>query len=453
MKTKFTSSDIGFFMIDKTPTLNLNFKYFSLLKKFLFLLVLFNYSVKAQVSWIQQTVVFPPGYTKITNLNLINSNNLWALSKNSTLDKVGFSKSVNGSTWNSAGELIYGPTIDLVNFQAISANYAYTLFVNESDFASGILKKTGDGGGTWVNSGTFNGFPNIVHFFDANTGVVICDPPLENSNFSIYRTTDGGTTWNSISTANLPALIVGEYGLNTAFDYNQNSIWFATSTGRFFKTNNQGITWSAAQSPYTSLAINTNSSLRPEFSLENSNTAYILNGDYSKLSKTIDGGTTWNNLTPGNVGSQVFIKKIPDQNVLLVMGTTSSKYSTDGGLSWVLIDSTPKIFPVSSGINSTWSVGAGDILYKLNPAFLEVSNTNRINEIQIYPNPVKDFISIIQDDNSSLLYTISDITGKQILAGQNKYNERIDVSKLSKGVYFIQIKGKTIKTTLKFIKE
>ena len=221
----------------------------------------------------------------------------------------------------------------------------------------------------------------------------------------------------------------------------------------FFKTNNQGITWSAAQSPYTSLAINTNSSLRPEFSLENSNTAYILNGDYSKLSKTIDGGTTWNNLTPGNVGSQVFIKKIPDQNVLLVMGTTSSKYSTDGGLSWVLIDSTPKIFPVSSGINSTWSVGAGDIIYKLNPAFLEVSNTNRINEIQIYPNPVKDFISIIQDDNSSLLYTISDITGKQILAGQNKYNERIDVSKLSKGVYFIQIKCKTIKTTLKFIKE
>ncbi|NJM80157.1 MAG: T9SS type A sorting domain-containing protein [Flavobacterium sp.] len=59
----------------------------------------------------------------------------------------------------------------------------------------------------------------------------------------------------------------------------------------------------------------------------------------------------------------------------------------------------------------------------------------------MYPNPVLDFISIINPDNI-LINTISviDMNGRELL--NNKYintSNTINLSNLSKGIYFIQL--------------
>lgn len=68
--------------------------------------------------------------------------------------------------------------------------------------------------------------------------------------------------------------------------------------------------------------------------------------------------------------------------------------------------------------------------------------------ISIFPNPVKDelFISDLTIDN--MQFVITDLTGKQIVTGKLSNNKSIDVSSLSKGIYYLNVSGQS----LKFIK-
>ena len=68
------------------------------------------------------------------------------------------------------------------------------------------------------------------------------------------------------------------------------------------------------------------------------------------------------------------------------------------------------------------------------------------SQVTIYPNPVKDKLFF---SNFTEKFTIHDVRGKSIIQGNvSSTNSSIDVSKLSKGIYFI----KTNKRTTKFIK-
>ena len=60
------------------------------------------------------------------------------------------------------------------------------------------------------------------------------------------------------------------------------------------------------------------------------------------------------------------------------------------------------------------------------------------NQINIYPNPATDYINV--DLPESAQYTLIDLTGRQFLSKTNSgQTERIDVSGLESGIYFIQI--------------
>lgn len=74
----------------------------------------------------------------------------------------------------------------------------------------------------------------------------------------------------------------------------------------------------------------------------------------------------------------------------------------------------------------------------------------------IFPNPSKNFITIINNQNQTenFQFTITDLTGKILKIGKSKFNEEISIESLESGNYFIQIQtynGK--KLTEKFIKK
>ncbi len=89
--------------------------------------------------------------------------------------------------------------------------------------------------------------------------------------------------------------------------------------------------------------------------------------------------------------------------------------------------------------------------------FEKYLNINKLtyNTFNIYPNPAKDFI-FIDFLNSEILdvqILIYDITGKELLSKKvNNNDNKIDISSLKSGVYFIKIKTKNQIYTSKLIK-
>ncbi|GAA0871457.1 hypothetical protein GCM10009117_06030 [Gangjinia marincola] len=78
---------------------------------------------------------------------------------------------------------------------------------------------------------------------------------------------------------------------------------------------------------------------------------------------------------------------------------------------------------------------------------------NEINELTIYPNPVKDALQISNLQNLTLeQITIYDITGKELLK-RTGVNTSLDVSMLSPATYFILIKTTNGRIVRKLIKE
>lgn len=83
---------------------------------------------------------------------------------------------------------------------------------------------------------------------------------------------------------------------------------------------------------------------------------------------------------------------------------------------------------------------------------LSVSENVKSNELNMYPNPASDILNIdgLSSDNAS--YEIYTATGQKAAEGKVSGNT-ITISRLTKGVYFLQLKDKDHTTRLKFIKK
>lgn len=109
-----------------------------------------------------------------------------------------------------------------------------------------------------------------------------------------------------------------------------------------------------------------------------------------------------------------------------------------------------------------------NIYFDFNPAIVTnicntefvttLSNTQfEINNFSLYPNPAKDFITIEASQNNSIsTISVTDISGKTIYNNSytNESKVEINLSYLSKGIYFIKVSLPTNETQqMKFIKE
>lgn len=87
-----------------------------------------------------------------------------------------------------------------------------------------------------------------------------------------------------------------------------------------------------------------------------------------------------------------------------------------------------------------------------------LTNVNGLNdlakdkEINIFPNPAQNKINICDHSYAIKSINLTDIVGQFICNYEPESNE-IDISKLAKGVYFLNIQGHQIKKSIKIIKE
>jgi PKD repeat protein len=79
--------------------------------------------------------------------------------------------------------------------------------------------------------------------------------------------------------------------------------------------------------------------------------------------------------------------------------------------------------------------------------------TESIDQIHVFPNPVKDILTI-ENNNLDLSITIIDLTGKIIYSGvQKTIGSKIDMRSFNSGIYFVKLSGENYYKTVKIIKE
>lgn len=95
--------------------------------------------------------------------------------------------------------------------------------------------------------------------------------------------------------------------------------------------------------------------------------------------------------------------------------------------------------------NNKWvaTALAGVIVFNENGLSLGIKNQVQNENFSIYPNPAKDFITIDFNNNYINHLSVFDIHGKEVIstdANQKEHSITVNVSSLSKGIYFVQIK-------------
>ncbi len=426
-------------------------------------------------AWIKQNTGLSNSSGGISSISIVNPYVVWASEIDETGSTTsflqGFTRTENGGvTWTSGTITFTGSTsFGIANLCALSDLVCYAAMYPGSAANGGYVAKTVDGGATWsiANSPNYSSsWLNLVHFFDANNGVAMGDP--SGTDYIIFTTSNGGTSWTQVSTTSLPNCTSGETGITTMYDTYQNNIWFGTSKGRVYHSTDKGLTWTVATTGLGSSAV-----VMPVFkdalygiAVGTSNST----GAYIGMKKTTDGGATWTTITP----TGYYVK---NPNIDFVPGTTSmwvdgaaypgsgSSYSINDCASFLDIDTASTVqytcvqfLDANTGwagtLNESSTVGG---IYKWNPSILVGTNDilQKWDNISIFPNPASTELHVIISEIVSGSYeiTLYNLQGQPLYTVNANDSETIfDISQLPAGIYCIKILGNGICTTERVVK-
>lgn len=353
-------------------------------------LCLLSNQLDAQQWIVQPSNINPNNYVQF--IDAVDTNVVWGLASDRTSQQnpvQEFTRTTNGGQTWTAGTITnaanHGPSC----IMALNADTAWVAMFNVS--GGGSILRTNDGGVSWTKqtTATFtapNGFPNVVHFFNANEGFCMGDP--NGGYFEIYTTADGGNNWIRVPQANIAANLTGEFGITDVYtNFGDSTVYFGTNKGRIYKSADRGANWTVSSTPYTGYI--------GAITFRDANFGIACEADNATTSTdliiTNDGGATWNLLPTSSAG---FTMK---QSIRFVPGTDStfvitspytiygSAFSVDNGSNWRLMDNL--IHSDCDFVNATtgWS-GGGELnspIYKWTGPMTIAANDATVKSIDV----------------------------------------------------------------------
>lgn len=229
--------------------------------------------------------------------------------------------------------------------------------------ASGGLWLTTDTGSTWLNVNTDN-LPNMqcasICIDHTNPNVLYLgsgDPNYYSNSYGMWKTTNAGTTWNTINTGLSSNLII-----ETLMHPTNNQILITATNNGIYKTTNGGTNWTQVKSGgnFKSMVIKPNSL----------DTVYAVTD--SEIWRSLNFGSTWTQITAGvsipsgnGQGMRVAVSKASPNIVYVCMIANEGKTlkSTDFGTTFFTVYDNPAQSLV--GYDATTS-GQGDYNFGLN---------------------------------------------------------------------------------------
>lgn len=235
-------------------------------------------------------------------------------------------KSIDGgATWNPIQKpypysSIKTLVIDPVNAEIIYAGIECTGLFEQC----GGVYRSADGGTSWNYSDITNGL-------DVSTLVI--DPVNSNTmyagtyNKGIFKSTDAGVNWNPVNSG-LTSTYVWSLIINPL---DPNTI-YAGVYGGVFKSTNGGSNWNIVNTGFPRPEINA-------LSIDPANSAILYAGTKNGVFKTTDGGTTWNPANTGLPSSEIMALAISPINPSIIhAGCGKGVFkSTDGSGHWSYI--------------------------------------------------------------------------------------------------------------------
>jgi hypothetical protein len=315
-------------------------------KTFIFFIAILclNMSSNAQL-WISQGAGFTTLNRGIYNIFAVNSQVVWV----SAYDGNGLSPCQDVSVTTNGGITWHPKNVNAgtgLGVNMVCAVDSLTAWVSMYKVSGSLLPgifKTTNGGNTWTRQSTgynASSFPDIVYFWDADTGVTIGDANA--GKFEIYTTSNGGTTWTVVPGANIPAPYSGDGFWPSCYSVVSNTIWLSNGNGRILKSADHGYHWTIASLPGM-----TGKNVCPAFRDMNNGfgVKFRSNADtLNLLDSSSDGGASYTPFTySGSVFTQgiEYVNNTPDTYVSVGQDYVNQPtrlgftYSLDGGITWV----------------------------------------------------------------------------------------------------------------------
>jgi photosystem II stability/assembly factor-like uncharacterized protein len=366
-----------------------------------------------------------------------------------------------GLNWN----VIMPSATSIADFYSIDMINENTGFICGSKSA---VYKTTNGGLNWdslvIPIIPANVILTKVDFVNSLTGWIF-SRYIAGNDSTIFKTTDGGVSWFK---QKLNVISASENTVNSACMVDGNNGWLLNSKPRPWKTTNGGTTWDS-----TALSDNYLAGSLYNIKMLNPTTGYC-SGSNNRVYRTTNGGATpWTNVsyTTGMVITNYTLEVISPLECV-VMGTYGTAYYTsNGGASWInknlgasiddiygshitpdrtlftvtllnaCIFKNPNVFPVGIGNNNS-------------------SFADKYELKQNYPNPfnpvTKINFSLPKDSKVSII--VYDILGRQISRLLNNEFRKagsydVDFSGISfaSGVYLYRIETEEFSETKKMV--
>lgn len=276
-------------------------------------------------------------------LSVVSDDVVWASGTRGTVIR-----SVDGGVTWSVDSIPAAASFDLRGIHARNERVAHVAAT------AGRIWRTTDGGKTWAlkyQAADTSMFLDAITFRNDREGFALGDPM--NGQFVILVTSDGGETWREAVGAARPIANDGE----AAFAASGTSLvfvgsrfgWLGTGgvTARVYRTADGGATWNAHPS-----AIPAKAGSGGVFSVAFADSLHgvVVGGDYQQpdssrgtAAYTSDGGLTWeaSSSFPRGYRSGVAIRHGAYGLLMAVaVGTTGSDISGDGGRTWSPLDGT-----------------------------------------------------------------------------------------------------------------
>ncbi len=284
-------------------------------------------------------------------------------------------KMVDGEHWKTLAV----PDTENLDFRDIQGFDDLTaIAMSAGPGATSRMYKTTDGGASWqlmITNSDPNGFWDAMDFWDANNGVVFGDPV--DGQFQVLTTSDAGKTWRAVAKDPRQLAALANEGAFAASGTclsvrGASDVWFVTGGAdvtRVFHSTDRGQTWanSATQIPAAAAA-------RGLFSVafSDSKHGFAVGGDYQKITlpnlngvRTEDGGKTWQDAPILPAGFLSVVTTVPGAaQVWVAGGLTGSGVSVDGGKTWQVLGATPLNALGFANQTLGWAIGPKGLLMK-----------------------------------------------------------------------------------------
>jgi photosystem II stability/assembly factor-like uncharacterized protein len=393
-------------------------------KNYLFSSLLFATCLQVSAQWTPTASPFGSGSPYgVRNMSVPDAQTVWVSARNSSGSgpNNNWARTTNGGQSWTTGTT--GNNTSTFSISSISAFNADTAFMTLAS-SGGRLVRTNNGGATWTNvlPAAFaapDGYPNFVHFFDRQHGIVAGDPVGINPDWEVYTTSDGGQNWTLLPVANIPAPLPSEAGTTNRYYALNNHIWFITNKGRVFHSADRGL-------HFTASSIGTPAAHHTSFLDSLNGFASVL----GNVKKSVDGGQTWTQATVAGPMHYYWYERIPGTNAMISTGLNAnnndvgSSYSPDNGQSWVSIETQipgtmVRFYDNATGYLASTANGS-QAFYKWGGSpfqpITSLTENLTAGEVEVWPNPGQDLFHLrLPQGTGSLTGSVTDALGRLVL--------------------------------------